>query len=59
MPTLSRPLDELAARRELRAWRAAVAWLNALGYPAIVPPELIRPLRGAGLVVWPGQRRAA
>ena len=51
--------DELAARRELRAWRRAVEHLNRAGYAAAVPPELVRPLRRLGLAVWPAGRRAA
>ena len=44
--------DELAARRELRSWQRAAEYLNALGYPAAVPPALIVPLRQRGLSVW-------
>ena len=53
------PADELAARRELRAWRRAAEHLNAYGYAAAVPPELVDALRRRGLVVWPAQRRVA
>lgn len=59
MTTIRLPRDELAGWRRLRAWRRTAAYLNALGYPAIVPPELVTPLRRAGLAVWPGQRGAA
>jgi hypothetical protein len=50
---------ELAARRELRAWRRAAEYLNMYGYAAAVPPELVAPLRRWGLIVWPAERRAA
>jgi hypothetical protein len=53
------PADELAARRELRAWHRAAERLNACGYAAAVPPELVDALRRRGLVVWPAERRAA
>jgi hypothetical protein len=33
--TVARPVDELAARRELPAWIAAAEWLNAHGYAAV------------------------
>lgn len=59
MTTIPRPPDELAERRRLRAWRRTARHLNALGYPAIVPPELVAPLRRIGLDVWPGHRGAA
>lgn len=51
--------DDLAARRELRAWRRAAEHLNRAGYAAAVPPELVRPLRRLGLAVWPAGRRVA
>jgi hypothetical protein len=44
--------DELAARRELRSWAAAAAWLNARGYAAAVPDYLVVPLARRGLLVW-------
>lgn len=50
--TLARPVDELAARRELRSWIAAAEWLNARGYPAAVPDRLVRSLTARGLTVW-------
>lgn len=53
------PRDELAARRELRAWRRAAEHLNARGCPAAVPAELVDALRRRGLAVWPAERRAA
>jgi len=58
--TVARPADELAARRELRSWAAAAAWLNRQGYAAAVPGRLADPLRVRGLVVWvAGDREAA
>jgi hypothetical protein len=51
--------DELAARRELRAWRQAAEHLNGHGYAAAVPAELVAPLQRWGLVVWPAERRTA
>src|SRR6516225_4139358 len=51
--------DELAAHRELRAWRRAAEHLNAHGVAAAVPPELVDVLRRRGLAVWPAGRRAA
>jgi len=58
--TVARPVDELAARRELRSWAATAAWLNQCGYAAAVPGHLADRLRGRGLVVWvAGERRVA
>lgn len=58
--TVTRAGDELAARRELRAWAAAAAWLNRRGYAAAVPLHLVDPLSRRGLVVWAaGQRQVA
>jgi len=57
--TLTRPVDELAARRELRAWIQAARHLNSAGCAAAVPPEFVGPLRSRGLVVWAAERRAA
>lgn len=58
--TVARPVDELAARRELRSWAATAAWLNQCGYAAAVPPNLVGYLRRRGFVVWPcGDQRAA
>ena len=57
--TVARPVDELAARRELRSWIAAAEWLNAHGYPAAVPGPLVPPLAARGLVVWGISRRGA
>jgi hypothetical protein len=52
--------DELAARRELRAWAEAAAWLNARGFAAAVPAGVVAQLARRGLVVWAaGERRAA
>jgi hypothetical protein len=42
----------LGAWRERRAWAAAVAYLNARGLAAAVPPELAPYLRSCGLTVW-------
>jgi hypothetical protein len=56
---IPQPPDELAARRELRAWRRAAEHLNARGYAAGVPPDLVAPLQRRGLVVWPAGRRTA
>jgi hypothetical protein len=56
---IPQPPDELAARRELRAWRQAAEHLNAHGLAAAVPPELVAPLQRRGLVVWPAESRAA
>ena len=50
--TVAPPVDELAARRELRAWIRTVAWLNVHGFAAAVPGHLVVPLRGRGLEVW-------
>lgn len=50
--TVARPLDQLAARRELRSWAAAAARLNHFGYAAAVPGHLADSLRIRGLVVW-------
>jgi len=58
IPIVPCPADELAARRELRAWRKAAAHLNAAGFAAAVPPELVASLRRWGLVAWPTERRA-
>jgi hypothetical protein len=52
MTTLCQPPDDLAARRDLRAWRLAAQHLNGVGYAAAVPPELVDPLRRTGLIVW-------
>jgi hypothetical protein len=56
MRRITRAPDELAACRELRAWRQAVEHLNAWGYAAAVPPELLDALRRQGLIVcrWGG-----
>jgi len=58
--TVTRLVDELAARRELRSWAAAAAWLNQHGCAAAVPGHLAETLRRRGLVVWAagGQRTA-
>jgi hypothetical protein len=47
-----RRVDELAARRELKSWVWAAAWLNGHGYAAAVPACLIVPLARRGLGVW-------
>jgi hypothetical protein len=58
--TVARSVDELAARRELRSWSAAAAWLNQQGYAAAVPEHLAEALRRRGLMVWAaGGRQAA
>lgn len=58
--TVARPVDELAARRELRSWIAAAEWLNGQGYAAAVPAPLVAPLAARGLAVWGiSDRRAA
>lgn len=57
--TVTRPVDELAARRELRSWIAAAEWLNARGYAAAVPDHLVYPLTVRGLAVWAVRGRAA
>jgi hypothetical protein len=57
--TLARPVDELAARRELRSWAKAAAWLNQRGYAAAVPGHLADALRRRGLVVWAASDRSA
>ena len=57
--TVARPVDELAARRELRAWADAAAWLNYQGLAAAVPGHLADRLRGRGLVVWAAAERSA
>ena len=58
--TVTRPVDELAERREPRSWIAATEWLNARGYAAAVPARLVRPLAALGLTVWGiGGREAA
>lgn len=58
--TVTRPVDELAARRDLRSWAAAAEWLNRRGYAAAVPGHLADALRRRGLVVWAaGDREAA
>ena len=58
--TVARPVDELAARRELRSWAAAAAWLNQQGYAAAVPARLVDLLQARGLMVWAaGEREAA
>jgi hypothetical protein len=49
--------DELAARRELRAWRRAAEHLNRRGYAAAVPAHMVEPLRRYGLVVWSASGR--
>jgi hypothetical protein len=59
LSTLTRPVDELATRRELRAWIQAAWHLNSAGYAAAVPPELVDPLRRRGLTVWPVDGRWA
>jgi hypothetical protein len=51
--------DELAARRELLAWIAAVEHLNCAGLAAAVPLAMVLPLQRRGLVVWAAERRAA
>lgn len=55
--TVTRAGDELAVRRELRAWAATAAWLNRRGYAAAVPPRLVGPLSRRGLVVWAADER--
>lgn len=58
--TVTRAVDELAGRRELRSWARAAAWLNQRGYAAAVPGHLADALRRRGLVVWvAGERRVA
>lgn len=57
--TVARPADELAARRELRSWAAAAAWLNQRGYAAAVPGRVAGVLRARGLVVWAADDRSA
>jgi hypothetical protein len=57
--TVTRPVDELAVRRELRSWAAAAEWLNQQGYAAAVPAHLADRLRGRGLVVWAATDRSA
>jgi hypothetical protein len=53
-------VDELAARRELRAWAEAAAWLNEHGFAAAVPARFVTQLARRGLVIWAtGERRAA
>ena len=59
MPIVRQSIDELAARRTQRAWRRAAEHLNAHGYAAAVPPELVDPLRRWGLIVWPAGKWAA
>jgi hypothetical protein len=56
---VTRLADELAARRELRAWRRAAEHLNAQGYASAVPPELVNQLRRRGLIIWAAGGRAA
>jgi hypothetical protein len=53
LPTVAQRCDELALRRELRAWALAVRYLNACGLAAAVPARLVGPLRRRGLTVWP------
>jgi hypothetical protein len=57
--TVTRAVDELAARRELRSWATAAAWLNQRGYAAAVPGHLAAALRRRGLVVWAASDRSA
>ena len=57
--TVASESDELAARRELRAWRLAAQHLNELGYAAAVSAGLVAPLEREGLAVWAAGRRAA
>jgi hypothetical protein len=57
--TVARPADELAARRELRSWAAAAAWLNQRGYAAAVPGHLAGALCRRGLVAWAASERRA
>ena len=56
-PTIPQQPDELAARRELRAWRRAARHLNDRGYAAAVPAALAGRLEREGLAVWPAGRR--
>lgn len=57
--TVTREVDELAARRELRSWAAAAARLNQHGYAAAVPGHLADALSRRGLVVWAATGRSA
>jgi hypothetical protein len=50
--TVARPVDELAAWRERRAWLAAAQHLDARGLPPCVPCELVGWLRGYGIPAW-------
>ena len=54
---ITRPPDELAARRELRAWQRAADHLNRAGFAACVPCTLAATLRRRGLDVWCQPRR--
>ena len=53
--TVARPLDQLAARRELPSWAAAAARLNQFGYAAAVPGHLAA-IRFAFAAWWCGPR---
>ena len=50
-PTVAQPTD-LASWRERAAWAAAAAHLNAAGYAAAVPVDIVPYLRRRGLAVW-------
>jgi hypothetical protein len=57
--TVAQAVD-LASWRERAAWAAAAAHLNAAGYAAAVPEDVVPYLRRRGLAVWAaGERRAA
>jgi hypothetical protein len=58
MVSVTQQRDELAVRREGRAWRRAAEHLNEWGLAACVPCELVTWLRRFGLVVWCQERGA-
>jgi hypothetical protein len=55
-PTVAQPTD-LASWRERSAWAAAAAHLNAAGYAAAVPVNIVPYLRRRGLAVWAADER--
>jgi hypothetical protein len=58
VPTLTRPVSELAVWRQRQAWEQTAEHLNQHGYAACVPCQLVRFLRRRGLEVWCQERDA-